>query len=108
MTERLESLEEAEVRARQAVEDARKEAQRIRLGIGSQIGELESRKNRSLERNREAAREKVEEAVARLEAELGDQAALRLAELEKKSPELSEKAAELLGDIIMSGDGEEG
>jgi hypothetical protein len=108
VTERLRSLEEAEVRARQAVEDARKEAQRTRLGIESQIEELESRKNRNLIRNRETAREKVEESVSRLESELNDQASLRLAELEKKTGLLGEKAAEILSGIILSEEGEEG
>ena len=108
VAERLESLENAEVRARQSVEDARREAQRIRLGIGSQIEELETRKNRNLTTSREKAGERVKEAVSRLESELDDQASVRLAELEKREAELSEKAVELLEDIVETGEGEGG
>ncbi len=107
VTARLESLEEAEVRARQAIEDARKEAHRIRLGIGSQIEELESRKTRNLSHSLETAREKVMEAVSRLESDLLGQVSVKLAELEKRETDLREKAVEHLGWIIMSNEGAE-
>jgi hypothetical protein len=106
VTARLESLEEAEVRARQAVEDARKEAHRIRLGIGSQIEELASRKTRNLSRSRETAKEKVQEAVSRLESDLCDQVSIRLAELGNRETDLNEKAVELISGVIMSAEEE--
>jgi DNA anti-recombination protein RmuC len=108
VTDRLGTLEEAEVRARQSVEEARREAQRIRLSIAAQVEELESRKDRNLAASREKAGERVREEVARLESELDDQASVRMAELDRRGPELREKAEEILTRIILTGTGEEG
>jgi len=108
VTDRLESLEEAEVRARQSVEEARREAQRIRLSISTQVEELESRKDRNLAAGREKARERVREEISRLESELDDQATVRMAELDRKGEDLREKAEEILARIILTGAGEEG
>lgn len=105
MTDRLESLQEAEIRARQTVEDARREAQKLRLGISSQIEELETRKNRNLVRSRESARKSVDEVVTSLESELDSRASVLLSELEQKKVLLDGRAVELLTEIILRKDG---
>jgi vacuolar-type H+-ATPase subunit H len=105
VTDRLESLQEAEIRARQTVEDARREAQKLRLGISSQIEELETRKNRNLVRSRESARKSVDEVVTSLESELDSRASVLLSELEQKKVLLDGRAVELLTEIILRKDG---
>ena len=105
MTDRLESLREAEIRARQTVEDTRREAQKLRLGISSQIEELEARKSRNLVRSREAAQKNVDDAVVHLGSELDARASVMLSELEQKKVLLEEKAIELLTEVILREDG---
>ena len=105
MTDRLESLREAEIRARQTVEDTRKEAQKLRLGISSQIEELEARKSRNLVRSRETAQKNVDDTVVHLESELDARASVLLSELEQKKVLLEEKAIELLTEVILREDG---
>jgi hypothetical protein len=105
VTDRLESLQEAEIRARQTVENARREAQKLRLGISSQIEELETRKNRNLVRSRESARKSVDEVVTSLESELDSRASVLLSELEQKKVLLDGRAVELLTEIILRKDG---
>jgi len=105
VADRLESLQEAEIRARQTIEEARREAQKLRLGISSQIEELETRKNRNLVRSRESAQKNVDEAVTRLESELDSRASVLLSELEQKKVLLDEKAVELLREVILRKDG---
>ncbi len=105
MTDRLESLQEAEIRASQTVEEARRKAQKLRLGISSQIEELETRKNRNLVRSREAARKNVDETVTHLESELDSSVSILLSELEQKKVLLEGKAVELLTEVILRKDG---
>jgi len=105
VTDRLESLQEAEIRARQTVEEARRKAQKLRLGISSQIEDLETRKNRNLVRSREAARKNVDETVTHLESELDSSVSVLLSELEQKKVLLEEKAVELLTEVILRKDG---
>jgi len=105
VTDRLESLQEAEIKARQTIEEARREAQKLRLGISSQIEELETRKNRNLVRRRESAQKNVDETVNHLESELDSRASVLLSELEQKKILLEGKAVELLTEIILRKDG---
>lgn len=105
MTDRLESLQEAEIRASQTVEEARRKAQKLRLGISSQIEELETRKNRNLVRSREAARKNVDETVTHLESELDSSVSILLSELEQKKVLLEGKAVELLTEVILRKNG---
>lgn len=105
MTDRLESLQEAEIKARQTIEEARREAQKLKLGISSQIEELETRKNRNLVRSRESAQKNVDETVTHLESELDSRASVLLSELEQKKILLEGRAVELLTEIILRKDG---
>ena len=100
MAEKLESLRAAENNARQIVEEARREAQKVRIGITALVDELESRTNRNLSRSRKSSEERIRNDVVRLRTELETREALLLSELESRASIIEQKAVELLGGII--------
>ncbi|NLP05346.1 hypothetical protein GX411_05300 [Candidatus Fermentibacteria bacterium] len=99
----LESLREAEQRARLEVEKARQDAAGIRASIPREIRALEEEKRRHLERKRASAEERVRRSVAEAEAALRERTAAEIRALQDALPALERRAFEILRGSIASG-----
>lgn len=103
MAASLESLREAEQRARLEVERARHEAAAVRASIPREVKALEEEKRSHLERMRTSAVEKVRRSVAETETALRERTAARKEALRNALPALEKRAFEILREIVSSG-----
>lgn len=99
----LESLREAEQRARLEVERARHDAAGIRASIPREIRALEEEMRNHLHRRRASAERKVRESVTETENALRESTAARTRALREAMPALEKRAFELLRERIASG-----
>jgi hypothetical protein len=100
MKDRLNSLLSAEEKAQEEVEQARREARRLRTGIPAAVSVIEEEYISMLENNEEACSQRAREELETLTARLNVILATGKDSLESRSHSLAPKALELIRSAI--------
>lgn len=103
VSDRLNSLLSSEEKAREMVEEATREARKIRTGISEKTSAIEKEYNSELQKYEEKAMEKVHQELAVVKEKLQLSLERGKTALESKSEELAPRALELIHSAIEGG-----
>ncbi|MCD4707800.1 MAG: hypothetical protein K8S62_08675 [Candidatus Sabulitectum sp.] len=105
MSNRLNSLLSSEENARELVEEAAKEAKRIRTGIPAEVSKIEKEYSAELREYEERGMDKVREELVFLKEKQEEILEKGKTALESKSSELAPRALDLIHSAIEDGKG---
>lgn len=100
MSDRLNSLLSSEEKARESVEEATREARRIRAGISAEVAGIEKEYSLELQKYEEKGISKVHDEIVTLKEKLEVVLKKKEARLDSESGKLAPKALELLRSAI--------
>lgn len=102
MSDRLEALEAAEAEATRKIEEAQREAQRVRASIPDEKAALRKEVLKKLRGEKKKQEAEVRGRVEELKTQLGSQTGARLEELREQAGPIAKKALSLLEQRISS------